>query len=186
MVARWRPVIASCSAAPFDPYMCLNVDTQCSCTTTMTFISHTYLAHKGSGGNEVYQQRRHYKVLGFQLLAATAGSSFLSDAAGRPGSTHRACPCLCQIKGQRLDGEATLLFIPVQPRERPNKSRGNVVTRESERSLPTGRGKWRNSLSLNLPGYVLFSFFLFLNVTFSLRPPLIRSLIILCLPCRGF
>lgn len=77
-------------------------------------------------------------------------------------------PRLCQIKGQRLDGEATLLFIPVQPRERLNKSGGNVVTGESERSLPTGRGKWRDSLSLNLLGYVCFFFFFFLNVTFIL------------------
>lgn len=49
-------------------------------------------------------------------------------------------PPPCQIKGQCLDGEATLLFLAVQPRERPNKSGGNVVTGELERSLPTGGG----------------------------------------------
>lgn len=85
----------------------------------------------------------------------------------RPGFVRRACPRLCQIKGQRLDGEATLLFIPVQPRERPNKSGGSVVTRESERSLPTGRGKWRDSLIKSSQLRVFF--FLFLNVTFILR-----------------
>lgn len=131
-------------------------------------------------------------VFSFQLAPATAGSSFLFDAAGWPGIVRHACPRLCQIKGQRLDSEATLLFIPVQLREKPNKSGGSVVTGESERSLPTGRGKWRESLSLNLPSYVFFSFF-FLKCHFytrvswpaSPRPPLIRSLIILCLPCQG-
>lgn len=73
--------------------------------------------------------------LGFQLIS---GSRCLFDAADRSGFVRLP---LCQIKGQRLDGEATLFFLVVQPRERPNKSGGNVVTGELERSLPTGRGK---------------------------------------------
>lgn len=158
LLARWRAVsvistITSCSTTPFEPAMCVGVSNQNS--------SHTQLSTQSSRW-KWSQQRRHYKVLGFQLISATAGSSFLFDAAGRPGVVRHACPRLCQIKGQRLDGEASPLFIPVQPRERPNKSGGNVVTGESERSLPTGRGKWRESLSLNLPGYVYF-FLFFLN-----------------------
>lgn len=62
--------------------------------------------------------------LGFQL---SSGSRCLFDAADRPGFV-RYPPC--QIKGQCLDSEATLLFLVVQPRERPNKSGGNVVTGE--------------------------------------------------------
>lgn len=82
-----------------------------------------------------------------------------------------------------------LSSIPARLRKKPNKSGGNVVIRESERSLPTGRGKWRNSLSLSLPGYVFFLFFIpkchihpQVSWPASLRPPLIRTLMILCLP----
>lgn len=153
-------------------------------------LTHVYPARLAPGGNEGNQERCHYKVLGFQIIAATAESSFLFDAAGQPGIACHACPHLCQIKGQRLDREATLLFIPVQSRERPGKSGGNVVTWELERSLPTGRGKWRDSLSLNLLGYVFFPpkchFHTRVIWPASLRPPLIRSLIILCLFCQGF
>lgn len=74
-----------------------------------------------------------------QRTSVIAGPS-LFDAADWTGFVCCSCPRLCQIKGQRLDSEATLLFILVQPRERSNKSKGNVVTREAERSLPTGRG----------------------------------------------
>lgn len=149
--------------------MCLGVNTQCSRFASMTFTSHTFILHT----------KRLVEMKSINKDATTRSSAFnsflpllgpvfyLMLLVGR-GVVPRACPRLCQIKGQRLDGEATLLFIPVQPRERPNKSGGNVVTGESQRSLPTGRGKWRDSLSLNLPGYVFFSFLFFLNVTFIL------------------
>ena len=79
----------------------------------------------------------------------------LFDAADRPAFVCSPSPRLCQIKGQRLGGEATLLFILVQPRERSNKSRGNVVTREAERSPPTGRAKCREAPSLKPPRHIL-------------------------------
>ena len=102
--ARLRPIrdistITSCPTNLIRPCVCVCVH-----------LAHFYPAHKAPYGNGRYQQRCHDKVLGFQLISATAGSSFLSDAAGRLGD---ACPCLCQIKGQCLDGEATPLFIPV-------------------------------------------------------------------------
>lgn len=129
--------------------------------------SHTYLFCTRSIR---WKWSQHHKVLGFQLISATAESRPLFDAADRSGFVCWACPRLCQIKGQRLDGEATLLFILVQPRERPNKSGGNVVTGEPERSLPTGRWKWRDCLSLKSSHLHVFFFSLIsllLNVTFK-------------------
>lgn len=146
------------------PCTCYSVPRVFSCLGDDIHLPRFYPAHKARGGNEVNQQRCRCKA--FQITAATTKSSFLFDVTGRPGVVRHACPCLCQIKGQRLDSEATFLFILKQPRERPNKSGGNVVAGESERSLPTGRGKWRDSHSLNLLGCVLL---LFLNVTFMLR-----------------
>lgn len=79
-------------------------------------LPYFYPPHKAHGANGVYQQRHHYKVPGFQINAAATESSFLFDVTGRPGVVRHDCPRLCQIKGQRLDGEATLLFIPDQSR----------------------------------------------------------------------
>lgn len=104
-------------------------------------------------------------ILGFQLISVTGGSIFLFDATDLLCFVCCTCPHLCQIKGQCLDGVAILLFILVQPRERPNKSRRNVVTREVERSLPTGR----DSLSLKVSSSAIFFFFLLQNVTFKTR-----------------
>lgn len=106
----------------------------------MTFIWHLYFAPERIR----WKWSQHCAVLGFELILATAGSTFQFDAADRSGFVCCTCPCLCQIKGQHLDSEASLLFVLVQPWERPNKSGGNVVTWEPERSLPTGRGKWRD------------------------------------------
>lgn len=134
-----------------------------------THLTHIYPAHKALVEMKSINKGATTRSWAFNSFLPLLGPVFYLMLLVGWGVVPRACPRLCQIKGQRLDGEATLLFIPVQPRERPNKSGGNVVTGESERSLPTGRGKWRDSLSLNLPGYVFFFFlFLFLNVTFIL------------------
>lgn len=137
------------------------VNTRRSRSAILWHSFHTHLSSTQTIRWKCSQQRCHCEVSGFQLISAAAGSSSLFDVAGRSGFVRYACPRLCQIKGQRLDGEATLLFIPVQPRERPNKSGGNVVTRESERSLPTGWGKWRDSLIKSSRLRVFLNFFYF-------------------------
>lgn len=143
--------------------MCLAVNNLCSflCCNDI-HLTHIYPAHKAPGGNEVHQQRGGYKVSGFQVICATTESSFLFDAAGRPSVVRRACPSLCQIKGQRLDGEATFLFIPVQPRERPINLEGTLSPGSRKGHSPQGEGSG-DSLSLNLPGYVFFFPFSFFN-----------------------
>lgn len=99
-------------------------------------------------------RRRWRRLPSFQAFSPLLSwpAPLLFDAADRSAFVcSSSSPRLCQIKGQRLGGEATLGFILVQPRERSNKSRGNVVTREAERSLPTGRAKWREAPSLKPP-----------------------------------
>lgn len=122
-------------------------------------------------------------ALSFQALSPLLSwlPSLLFDAADRSSFVCSSSPRLCQIKGQRLGGEATLLFILVQPRERSNKSRGNVVTREAERSLPTGRAKWREAPSLKSLLHIFAAKCHFPNQVREptlLRSPLIRSLVI--------
>lgn len=177
------------------PWIPPAVNIRHSRSATVTLISHTFIF---TTNHQVEMKSTKVPLWGLRLSTYFCHCWVQFDVAGRSGIVRCACPRLCQIKGQRLDGEATLLFIPVQPRERPNKSGGNVVTRESERSLPTGWGKWRDSL---IKSSRLRVFFLFFKFFFSipkchfhtrvswptrLRPPLIRSLIILCLPCWGF
>lgn len=135
-------------------------------------------------------QRPLFRWSSVQVLLLSSPASFPSDAAQRSGFVCTSCRRLCQIKGHRLDSEATLLFILVQPRERSNNSRGNVVTGEAERSLPTGRGKWREALSLKSSLLHIFaSKCHFQNQVMKITPlrsPLIRSPVVLCLPRRGF
>lgn len=148
----WRPVSHLPSLpALFGPTVSQNIPTLSLCHLSLMYS--IYCAARASGGNEVDA------ALSFQAFSTLLSlpGAFLFDAADRTGFVCCSCPRLCQIKGQRLDSEATLLFILVQPRERSNKSRGNVVTREAERSLPTGRGKWREALSLKSPLLHIFA-----------------------------
>lgn len=137
--------------------LCISL-THCSLSHNDIDPAHVTHTHKAAAGNEVHQHMRRYKVPGFQLISLPRRSCFLFEVGGREGVVHCDCPRLCQIKGQRLDGEAILLFIRLQLRERPNKSGGNVVTGESERSLPMDRKKCTDSLIKASKLWVFFPF----------------------------
>lgn len=122
-------VITSCLAPPWVKH---------SHSAPVTSLSHVQYLFCSQSFRWTWS-RRCTVLSSLQRPSVIAGPS-LFDAADWTGFVCCSCPRLCQIKGQRLDSEATLLFILVQPRERSNKSRRNVVTREAERSLPTGRG----------------------------------------------